>query len=87
MCKTLSTVSLSPLSLCVSDGYQDLIFPLGEFLSLKSADGLVLCWQDGQIDYSEFAAMMRTGNGGIGRKTMRNTLRVNLGDALRAAEK
>ncbi|CAA6668404.1 unnamed protein product [Spirodela intermedia] len=42
---------------------------------------------DGQIDYSEFAAMMRTGNGGIGRKTMRNTLRVNLGDALRAAEK
>ncbi|CAI9777533.1 unnamed protein product [Fraxinus pennsylvanica] len=35
---------------------------------------------DGQIDYSEFAAMMRKGNGGIGRRTMRNT--VNLGDAL-----
>lgn len=35
---------------------------------------------DGQIDYSEFAAMMRKGNGGIGRRTMRNTL--NLRDAL-----
>ncbi|KAL2342848.1 hypothetical protein Fmac_004133 [Flemingia macrophylla] len=29
---------------------------------------------DGQIDYGEFAAMMRKGNGGIGRRTMRNTL-------------
>lgn len=36
--------------------------------------------QDGQIDYGEFAAMMRTGNGGIGRRTMRRT--INLGDAL-----
>jgi calcium-dependent protein kinase len=36
--------------------------------------------QDGQIDYGEFAAMMRKGNGGIGRRTMRNTL--NLRDAL-----
>lgn len=36
--------------------------------------------QDGQIDYEEFAAMMRKGNGGIGRRTMRNT--INLGDAL-----
>ncbi|EOX92804.1 hypothetical protein QUC31_003828 [Theobroma cacao] len=35
---------------------------------------------DGQIDYGEFAAMMRTGNGGIGRRTMRRT--INLGDAL-----
>ncbi|KAL9463904.1 hypothetical protein AB3S75_001659 [Citrus x aurantiifolia] len=35
---------------------------------------------DGQIDYEEFAAMMRKGNGGIGRRTMRNT--INLGDAL-----
>nr|GMD20440.1 calcium-dependent protein kinase SK5-like [Ipomoea batatas] len=37
---------------------------------------------DGQIDYGEFAAMMRKGNGGgaVGRKTMRNTL--NLGEAL-----
>ena len=30
--------------------------------------------QDGQIDYGEFAAMMRKGNGGIGRRTMRSTL-------------
>ncbi|OIV89812.1 hypothetical protein TanjilG_29904 [Lupinus angustifolius] len=29
---------------------------------------------DGQIDYGEFAAMMRKGNGGIGRRTMRKTL-------------
>uniref|UniRef100_A0A1D1XSS1 non-specific serine/threonine protein kinase n=1 Tax=Anthurium amnicola TaxID=1678845 RepID=A0A1D1XSS1_9ARAE len=41
---------------------------------------------DGQIDYSEFAAMMRKGNGGIGRKTMRNTLRINLGDVLRGPD-
>ncbi|KAJ6349670.1 hypothetical protein OIU77_007116 [Salix suchowensis] len=35
---------------------------------------------DGQIDYGEFAAMMRKGNGGIGRRTMRSTF--SLGDAL-----
>ncbi|KAK3028691.1 hypothetical protein RJ639_038070 [Escallonia herrerae] len=35
---------------------------------------------DGQIDYGEFAAMMRKGNGGIGRRTMRSN--VNLGEAL-----
>jgi len=35
--------------------------------------------QDGQIDYGEFTAMMRKGNGGIGRRTMRKTL--NLRDA------
>lgn len=29
---------------------------------------------DGKIDYGEFAAMMRMGNGGIGRRTIRNTL-------------
>ncbi|KAL9329825.1 hypothetical protein ACSQ67_004828 [Phaseolus vulgaris] len=34
---------------------------------------------DGQIDYGEFTAMMRKGNGGIGRRTMRKTL--NLRDA------
>ncbi|XVF58921.1 hypothetical protein PTKIN_Ptkin07bG0104900 [Pterospermum kingtungense] len=34
---------------------------------------------DGQIDYGEFAAMMRKGNGGIGRRTMRKT--INLRDA------
>jgi calcium-dependent protein kinase len=36
--------------------------------------------QDGQIDYGEFAAMMRKGNGGIGRRTMTSTL--NFRDAL-----
>lgn len=43
---------------------------------------LVLSWvlQDGRIDYAEFAAMMRKGNGGIGRRTMRGPM--NLGDAL-----
>lgn len=36
--------------------------------------------QDGRIDYGEFAAMMRKGNGGVGRRTMRGPM--NLGDAL-----
>ncbi|XP_043713763.1 calcium-dependent protein kinase SK5-like [Telopea speciosissima] len=36
---------------------------------------------DGQIDYGEFAAMMRKGNGMIGRRTMRGNLNFNLGDA------
>ncbi|KAK4353530.1 hypothetical protein RND71_025724 [Anisodus tanguticus] len=36
---------------------------------------------DGQIDYGEFSAMMRKGTGGgVGRRTIRNTL--NLGEAL-----
>ncbi|KAL1823014.1 hypothetical protein ACET3Z_009792 [Daucus carota] len=35
---------------------------------------------DGQIDYGEFAAMMRKGNGGVGRRTMRGNF--NLGEAL-----
>ncbi|XP_059656247.1 calcium-dependent protein kinase SK5 isoform X2 [Cornus florida] len=39
---------------------------------------------DGQIDYGEFAAMMRKGNGGIGRRTMRSNL--NLGEALGITE-
>lgn len=37
---------------------------------------------DGQIDYGEFAAMMRKGNGGIGRRTMMRS-NLNLGEALR----
>jgi len=36
---------------------------------------------DGSIDYNEFVAMMRKGNGGVGRKTMRNSL--GLRDALK----
>ncbi|CAN6445287.1 unnamed protein product [Victoria cruziana] len=38
---------------------------------------------DGRIDYAEFAAMMRKGSGGIGRKTMRNSLYVSFKDALK----
>lgn len=30
--------------------------------------------QDGQIDYGEFVAMMRMGNGGGGRRTMRSII-------------
>ncbi|KAF8405795.1 hypothetical protein HHK36_007872 [Tetracentron sinense] len=37
---------------------------------------------DGQIDFGEFAAMMRKGNGGIGRRTMRSNINFSLGDAL-----
>lgn len=44
-------------------------------------------FQDGQIDYSEFAAMMRKGNaGGAGRRTMRNSLHVNLGELLKPSD-
>ncbi|KAI5075389.1 hypothetical protein GOP47_0009937 [Adiantum capillus-veneris] len=34
---------------------------------------------DGRIDYNEFVAMMRKGNGGFGRKTMRNSLGSSIG--------
>ncbi|KAL2636052.1 hypothetical protein R1flu_007531 [Riccia fluitans] len=38
---------------------------------------------DGRIDYNEFVTMMRKGNGGIGRHTMRNSLRaMSLSDVL-----
>jgi calcium-dependent protein kinase len=37
--------------------------------------------QDGQIDYSEFAAMMRKGNGGVGMTTIKGNM-TSLGDAL-----
>ncbi|KAK2659279.1 hypothetical protein Ddye_005812 [Dipteronia dyeriana] len=38
---------------------------------------------DGRIDYGEFAAMMKTGDEGVGRtRTMRNNLNFNLADAL-----
>ncbi|KAF9608500.1 hypothetical protein IFM89_009866 [Coptis chinensis] len=40
---------------------------------------------DGQIDYGEFAAMMRKGNGGgVGRRTMRNNF--NLDDVLKSSD-
>ncbi|ERN08574.1 hypothetical protein AMTRI_Chr11g155370 [Amborella trichopoda] len=41
---------------------------------------------DGRIDYSEFAAMMRRGNGGVGRKTMRNSLNISMRDALKISD-
>ncbi|KAI0507789.1 hypothetical protein KFK09_013917 [Dendrobium nobile] len=41
---------------------------------------------DGQIDYAEFVAMMRKGNGAVGRRTMTSSLCFNLGDAFRAAD-
>jgi calcium-dependent protein kinase len=42
---------------------------------------------DGRIDYSEFAAMMRKGDGGVGSRTMRGNLNFNLDEAIQAAEK
>ncbi|KAL9231786.1 hypothetical protein vseg_006961 [Gypsophila vaccaria] len=36
---------------------------------------------DGTIDYSEFVAMMRKGDGGIGRRTMRNNVNISMRDA------
>ncbi|KAK9271434.1 hypothetical protein L1049_027025 [Liquidambar formosana] len=37
---------------------------------------------DGRIDYGEFTAMMRKGNIGLGSRTMRSNLNLNLADAL-----
>ncbi|XP_058090554.1 calcium-dependent protein kinase 5-like isoform X2 [Magnolia sinica] len=39
---------------------------------------------DGRIDYGEFVAMMQKGNGGIGRRTMRNSLNISMRDASEA---
>ncbi|GAB4853007.1 Calcium-dependent protein kinase 4 [Ancistrocladus abbreviatus] len=36
---------------------------------------------DGTIDYGEFVAMMQKGNGGIGRRTMRNSVNMSMRDA------
>ncbi|KAF5455899.1 hypothetical protein F2P56_025428 [Juglans regia] len=42
---------------------------------------------DGRIDYGEFAAMMRKGDGGVGRsRTMRSNLTFNLADAFGVKE-
>lgn len=41
-----------------------------------------MLFQDGTIDYQEFVAMMQKGNvGGIGRRTMRNSLNISMRDA------
>ncbi|KAJ7560947.1 hypothetical protein O6H91_03G007300 [Diphasiastrum complanatum] len=37
---------------------------------------------DGSIDYNEFVTMMRKGNGGVGRRSMRSSLNASLRDAL-----
>lgn len=37
---------------------------------------------DGRIDFGEFTAMMKKGDGGVGGRTMRGNLNFNLGDAL-----
>ncbi|KAJ7531280.1 hypothetical protein O6H91_14G038900 [Diphasiastrum complanatum] len=37
---------------------------------------------DGRIDYNEFVAMMRKGNGGIGRRSMRSSLNASLRDSM-----
>ncbi|KAM7515228.1 hypothetical protein LguiA_004811 [Lonicera macranthoides] len=42
---------------------------------------------DGRIDYGEFAAMMRKGDGGVGSRTMRGNLNFKLEEAIEAAEK
>jgi calcium-dependent protein kinase len=39
---------------------------------------------DGRIDYNEFVTMMRKGNGGIGRSSLRNSLSWSLSDHLMA---
>ncbi|XP_074275562.1 calcium-dependent protein kinase 5-like [Silene latifolia] len=36
---------------------------------------------DGTIDYGEFVQMMMKGNGGIGRRTMRNSINMSMRDA------
>lgn len=49
------------------------------FFILLDSDVL---FQDGTIDYQEFVAMMQKGNvGGIGRRTMRNSLNLSMRDA------
>lgn len=47
--------------------------------------GFFFCFQDGRIDYGEFVAMMTKGNGGIGRRTMRNSVNISMRDSPRAA--
>lgn len=43
-------------------------------------------WQDGRIDYGEFATMMKKGNTGFAARTMRGNLNFNLADALGASD-
>lgn len=56
-----------------------------KILDIRSCAVTLIVLQDGCIDYGEFAAMMRKGDGGdggIGRsRTMRGNLKFNLADA------
>lgn len=45
-----------------------------------------MVWQDGRIDYGEFATMMKKGNTGLAARTMRGNLNFNLADALGASD-
>ncbi|CAL5385501.1 unnamed protein product [Camellia sinensis] len=54
------------------------LLTLWNFIDIQSPLGDT---QDGRIDYSEFATMMRKGDGGIGSRTMRGNLNFNLADA------
>ncbi|RRT78048.1 hypothetical protein B296_00001151 [Ensete ventricosum] len=78
MIKEIDQDNVRSISVIFS-GHWFLRFPIKLFSTV--------CLQDGQIDYNEFAAMMRKGNGDIGRRTMRNSLRINLGDALKITER
>ncbi|GLJ39874.1 hypothetical protein SUGI_0815450 [Cryptomeria japonica] len=58
---------------CLDNNMNDV--PIDEIIREVDQDN------DGRIDYNEFVAMMRKGNGGIGRRTMRNSLNVSMKDA------
>lgn len=75
---------ISPVSSFQVSFFPRILETLSNLLSIDII--LVSFFQDGQIDYNEFAAMMRKGNGEVGRRTMRNSLRVNLADAFKIAE-
>jgi calcium-dependent protein kinase len=74
MIKDIDQNNVSPFLYLI---YSPCLYVLIAFMNL----GFPL--QDGQIDYSEFTAMMRKGNAGAtGRRTMRNSLHLNLGELL-----
>ena len=53
-----------------------------KILDIGSYAVTLIILQDGRIDYGEFAAMMRKGDGGVGRsRTMRGNLKFNLAEA------
>ncbi|XP_051137620.1 calcium-dependent protein kinase 26 [Andrographis paniculata] len=58
---------------CVEHGMTDVL--LEDIIKEVDQDN------DGRIDYGEFVAMMTKGNGGVGRRTMRNSLNISMRDA------